>query len=33
MIGNLEVMIEGTIEVLVIVDQGQDLEWVPIEID
>ena len=33
MIGNLEVITEGTIEVLVTVDQGQVLEQVPIEIN
>ena len=30
MIGNSEVIIEGTIEVLVMIDQGQVLERVPI---
>ena len=33
MIGNLEVITEGTIEVLLTVDQGQALEQVPIEIE
>ena len=33
MIGNLEVITGGTIEALVTVDQGQDLEQVSIEIE
>ena len=33
MIGNLDVITEGTIEVLVTVDQGQVQEQVPIEIE
>ena len=31
MVGNSEVITEGTIEVSVTVDQGHVLEWVPIE--
>ena len=33
MIGNLDIMREGTTEVLGTVDQGQVLEWIPIEIE
>ena len=33
MIGNLEVITEGTIETIVTVDQSQVLERAPIEID
>ena len=33
MMGNLEVMTEGTTEVLATVDQGQVLEWIPIDVE
>ena len=33
MIGNLDIITEGTIEVLVTADQGQVLEQVPIDIE